>query len=342
MFRLTQYPVYVAVCLFLTSSHAANQDCPVPCGFYKQLCCNLNEICYTAPNLEAECSATGPPVQATRTVTAKATTVTTVHSKTVTASPETLTSVIVRTKSVLHESVSRYNITTTRTTVKQLPGSILRTTATTTLSGAVAGGVGHTSANSGGDPVQTTGSLQEKMPVWEKGAIGGASAAVGLAVIGLVLLLCLKRGCFARDRRKEDEVLPGAFEDTEPEMQTARIRHTSSQRLPRPEFVAELIPREPPHLYGPNPYDQLPSGAPQDANDIAGVPPYDGRRSSPRLRGGDGRAYHNDGFGAGGGSQQSWEGPAGFAPVPCPGRRPRPGGRRPVNSLRPTVEDFEY
>lgn len=93
-------------------------DCSNPCGYYDQLCCDSNEVCYTDPSNEAQCSKTGIESEATQTIT-------TIRASSITVET-TAVDTTIQTSSIIVES------TDVDTTI-QTSSIIVETTAVDTL-----------------------------------------------------------------------------------------------------------------------------------------------------------------------------------------------------------------
>ncbi|KAK1056685.1 hypothetical protein LTR74_014742 [Friedmanniomyces endolithicus] len=201
------------------------RDCPVPCGFSQQLCCNTNEVCYTDPSYEAQCSATASPsgpqtvsVQITLTeeatvtdtksqpgstilsvstfeTTQQITLVSILEATTsITQSPSTatLTAMATQTVATTKTAISTQTVPTTRTAVSTYV-QLSSTTPPPTPSEAA--------ARNGTSLTQTQ--KRPNWPRWEKIVVGVFAGIGGILVLALISWLAY--ACFRCTRRRRED-----------------------------------------------------------------------------------------------------------------------------------------
>lgn len=281
-------------------------------GYYQQLCCNRNEICYTAANLEAACAPTASPIVAVETISiAEVSFAVQTVSIAVTRTVSNRSRIAVQTY-VTATSTATYTRLSTLTspvtvtpTTRPLQASLSSNAATA----ASAGNSGQTTDAQSDDQVHTT-----RWQEWGRAVVGAISGAIaiGLIVLGIWWWRRPKAGAVEeRDAREGDEQ-PQNF---------ARMEQSEySGVLPQDEYAYMLQPRASIIRSGQNPYEASSSPA----------PPYPGSRSqtpvhmqAPGYQGpGRPQGPHPEEYGRG----RNWPPDA----VPPPDRPPRRVLRRPI------------
>jgi hypothetical protein len=177
------------------TERAVGPDCVVPCGFYKQLCCAANQVCYTDVNRQAQCSST-----AVTTLTAL---------------------VIISTRSTLATTVTTYTAQTDTITSGDLntPTSTAIVTATTTITTA--------GPESSAEPSQDRSA---EWPPWKIGSVAtGGIVGLALAVLVCACLCCgLGKNCFRR--RRVDTEVPVQTSEYPATLDSERAREDQRQR----------------------------------------------------------------------------------------------------------------
>ena len=291
-------------------------------GWKDWLCCASNEICYTAPNLEAACSPTALPSDSTKTITLGDSTVT------ITIPPFVLTSLVRSTKLVTktvhfsqtgHQShrTSLVTLTSVETSTVLYSSPLSKPTAT-------------------GDHHHNAAQIPEKQ---HAGLTTAEQAAVGASVSGAVIIAGL--ACFfwfwrrRQPRHLREDSQDGDGPDSFSPRNFAQVQHKNPSTMRSADIVPFLKPRQSAILSGPNnPYTSDPDGA---------APPYQAAQAQGYVAGyqqppGPARSPIIN-------NQQQFQAPPASRAARSSGGRSSRGvpPRRPVGGMQPTVEDdYEY
>lgn len=225
------------------------QNCPVQCGFYAQLCCDSNELCYTDASNEAQCKATAPPSTATQTVVSVQTAVTSVVSRLSFTTIVSQTSLVTTTLNVTQPSGSaqyRPSLVTSIYTSLYVMTSIPPT---------------QTSSSSSTPSANSTAVQRLAMSGKEKAEIGGGVSAGGVIILAIVFFALWKRHLRRRPLRMNS---PARISNTR-----LRDAFPASAQPPLPD----LTPKQPPMNAGRNPYDISPADEELLAAAASGSPP---------------------------------------------------------------------
>ncbi|KAK1043647.1 hypothetical protein LTR33_015399 [Friedmanniomyces endolithicus] len=202
------------------------RDCPVPCGYSKQLCCNANEVCYTDPSYEAQCSATASPsspttvsVQVTLTEEATVTetksqqgstilsvsTFETTQQTTLVSTWEATTSITQSPTTATLTAIATQTVATTKTAISTQTVPTTKTAVSTYLqpsSAAPPPTVSEAAARNGTSLTQTE-QKRPDWPRWEK-IVVGVFAGIG-GILALALISWLVYTCFRCTRRRRED-----------------------------------------------------------------------------------------------------------------------------------------
>ncbi|KAK0275930.1 hypothetical protein LTR91_013625 [Friedmanniomyces endolithicus] len=200
------------------------RDCPVPCGFSQQLCCNANEVCYTDPSYEAQCSATASPsspttVQVTLTKEATVTETKSQQGSLIlsvstfeTTQQTTLVSILEATTSITQSpttatltAMATQTVATTKTAISTQTVPTTKTAVSTYLqpsSAAPPPTVSEAAARNGTALTQTA-QKRPDLPRWEKIVVGVFAGIGGLLTLALISWLAY--ACFQCTRRRRED-----------------------------------------------------------------------------------------------------------------------------------------
>ena len=308
-------------------------------GYHDQLCCDQNEICYTAPNLQASCKPTAPPGSPTtiidislsfKAITSVETIVETATETANRTNLRTQTSIYTDT-TVKTSQVTLVNTSVTTYTPTEMTTHVVMTMPSQPIS---------TPAASSGNFNSTLTSTKEadSWPSWEEGTIGGASGAAAIFLVLVIGIWYWRR----RQTRRAEEQFANMQRDgagTFRMMDTAQIPDSQSSQRARSDGVApSLLPPKRPRPFGRNPYDppaEDNDGPPWDPDNIP-APPCRSMTGTPRQASdrpvgppGAARLQRQSNLG-------SMHPDARRQGAATPSRI----SRRPVESRRPLVEDY--
>ncbi|KAK0856826.1 hypothetical protein LTR02_007160 [Friedmanniomyces endolithicus] len=354
------------------------RDCPVPCGYSKQLCCNANEVCYTDPSYEAQCSATASPsspttvsVQVTLTEEATVTetksqqgstilsvsTFETTQQTTLVSTWEATTSITQSPTTATLTAIATQTVATTKTAISTQTVPTTKTAVSTYLqpsSAAPPPTVSEAAARNGTSLTQTE-QKRPDWPRWEK-IVVGVFAGIG-GILALALISWLVYTCFrCTRRRREDQRNQKDFNEmdvggggTFRQVNTATMQEDTdpnSQSLHRGASAGHYNPPRPRRVQlndqGPNEYTIA-----EDFVDEAWPPSQDAsevsdhRGISPIYAYGPAAGRSDDQGRSRSAPLSPLERPYNRVPVPrTPARRSHPGLRYQAVPRPPTVEEY--
>lgn len=252
------------------------RDCPVPCGYYSQLCCNDNEICYTNPSDQAECSATAspfPPSVSTEVVSTTLTSENTIVETSVQPASTVISISVISTTdqvTLLSTYEATRNVTQSPSTdILTASSTLLETTDSVTAGSSTSSEMPAnptaTDLSSGSENRTVAFNTEEKQqgwPVWEKGVVGAVAGVGSLAILGLLLWAIIvyrrKRNRKSREHAQRETMEQGDH-STFRQLNTGLVLEPTPQRLQRnPSSIYYNPPRPEPlptRTQEPNEYD---------------------------------------------------------------------------------------